>query len=80
VVESITYHRGSYCNRGGKFNLKKKKTVTPPSHPPANSADAPLPPDPAPRTRPPPPVKAKEDEDEENDVIPLMNLLVVLRR
>ena len=24
-MKSITYHRGSYCNRDGKFNLSKKK-------------------------------------------------------
>jgi len=34
-MESITYNRGSYCNRSDKFNLKKQ-TATPPSHSPAS--------------------------------------------
>jgi len=31
-MKNIIYHRGFYCNHGGKFNLKKKKTATSPSH------------------------------------------------
>jgi len=79
-MESITYHRGSYCKLGGKFNLKKKNSDATVLSSKSNSTDAPPFLDPAPRMRPPPLVKAKEDEEEENDVIPMVNLLVVLWR